>query len=73
MSVYLTRSCSRLVQAEETCALDIAEAALQVGGAWLGWWMVSAAAVSQIGQFEVIAAVRRLLTHVASAFNSPSF
>lgn len=26
---------------------------LQVGGSWLGWWMVSAAAISQIGQFEV--------------------
>jgi len=25
----------------------------QVGGGWLGWWMVSAAAVSQVGQFEV--------------------
>ena len=24
-----------------------------VGGGWLGWWMVSAAAISQIGQFEV--------------------
>mmetsp|Transcript_4868 Transcript_4868/g.13997 ORF Transcript_4868/g.13997 Transcript_4868/m.13997 type:complete len:580 (+) Transcript_4868:264-2003(+) len=23
-----------------------------VGGGWLGWWMVSAAAISQIGQFE---------------------
>jgi amino acid transporter len=23
-----------------------------VGGTWLGWWMVSAAAISQIGQFE---------------------
>lgn len=25
---------------------------LQVGGHWLSWWMVAAAAVSQIGQFE---------------------
>lgn len=25
---------------------------LQVGGKWLGWWVVAAAAVSQIGQFE---------------------
>lgn len=25
----------------------------QVGGAWLAWWVVAAAAVSQIGQFEV--------------------
>ena len=24
----------------------------QVGGKWLGWWIVAAAAVSQIGQFE---------------------
>ncbi|GAB4813937.1 hypothetical protein N2152v2_000983 [Parachlorella kessleri] len=24
----------------------------QVGGKWLGWWVVAAAAVSQIGQFE---------------------
>ena len=24
----------------------------QVGGHWLSWWMVAAAAVSQIGQFE---------------------
>ena len=23
-----------------------------MGGSWLGWWMVAAAAVSQIGQFE---------------------
>lgn len=29
-------------------------AALQVGGGWLSWWMISAAAVSQIGQFEVL-------------------
>jgi hypothetical protein len=26
---------------------------LQVGGKWLAWWVVAAAAVSQIGQFEV--------------------
>ena len=25
---------------------------MQVGGAWLSWWVVAAAAVSQIGQFE---------------------
>ena len=25
---------------------------LQVGGSWLSWWIVAAAAVSQIGQFE---------------------
>ena len=24
----------------------------QIGGHWLSWWMVAAAAVSQIGQFE---------------------
>ena len=24
----------------------------QVGGAWLAWWIVAAAAVSQVGQFE---------------------
>ena len=24
----------------------------QVGGKWLRWWMIAAAAVSQIGQFE---------------------
>lgn len=24
-----------------------------VGGEWLGWWIVAAAAISQIGQFEV--------------------
>ena len=26
---------------------------MQVGGKWLAWWVVAAAAVSQIGQFEV--------------------
>ena len=25
---------------------------VQVGGSWLGWWMVAAAAASQVGQFE---------------------
>ena len=25
---------------------------VQVGGHWLSWWMVAAAAISQIGQFE---------------------
>lgn len=30
---------------------------LQVGGPWLAWWVVAAAAVSQIGQFEVCALV----------------
>lgn len=25
---------------------------MQLGGSWLSWWMVAAAAVSQIGQFE---------------------
>lgn len=25
---------------------------VQVGGKWLSWWVVAAAAVSQIGQFE---------------------
>lgn len=27
-------------------------ACVQIGGHWLSWWMVAAAAVSQIGQFE---------------------
>jgi amino acid transporter len=30
-----------------------AAVAEQVGGTWLAWWIVAAAAVSQIGQFEV--------------------
>lgn len=29
-----------------------AQVLVQVGGSWLGWLMVAAAAVSQIGQFE---------------------
>ena len=40
--------------ADSELLADVAEALRQVGGAWLGWWMVSAAAVSQIGQFEVL-------------------
>jgi hypothetical protein len=36
-----------------TCTGYFTQVAEQVGGSWLGWWMLAAAAVSQIGQFEV--------------------
>ena len=32
--------------------IDAAPPLPQVGGKWLRWWMIAAAAVSQIGQFE---------------------
>ena len=41
--------------------LDAEPCTGQVGGSWLGWWMVSAAAISQIGQFEVCCAAHKAL------------
>ena len=50
--VSVAQTVCRLPHLALTAVESQAVLCLQVGGHWLSWWMVAAAAVSQIGQFE---------------------